>query len=279
MRQKYGLILTVLAVITFLSIVPSSTLASYGDDIQFTNNTDQEVVVSITGAYSYFLWRSSEWEELGIEKEGFYKYPNEEIRLAKGESSRWLKQWRIKHVAVRYAGYVGGKSLLWGYSVNDNYIDFDGIWNTKGNASVSIKESPPSSSFGYYTGISMTLNFETTYANRSDRPGSKSSGPSSSQSSTNDSNASGPNRSASEETHIPEELKHIYTALGITSKRPTPYQILGVEEDATPQEIKKAYRQLTIKYHPDKNVNKSASEKELAENVFKVVNNAYDALS
>ncbi len=51
------------------------------------------------------------------------------------------------------------------------------------------------------------------------------------------------------------------------------YQILGVSRDADANTIKKAYRKLAMKYHPD--VNKEAG----AEERFKEINEAYEALS
>jgi DnaJ-class molecular chaperone len=52
------------------------------------------------------------------------------------------------------------------------------------------------------------------------------------------------------------------------------YQILGVEKNAGPKEIKEAYRQLAFKYHPDRNrENPEASEE------MKSVNEAYAVLS
>jgi curved DNA-binding protein len=52
------------------------------------------------------------------------------------------------------------------------------------------------------------------------------------------------------------------------------YKILNVGKNASPDEIKKAYRKLAMKYHPDKN----AGNKE-AESKFKDINEAYDVLS
>jgi DnaJ like chaperone protein len=58
----------------------------------------------------------------------------------------------------------------------------------------------------------------------------------------------------------------------------TPYKILGVDRNATPEEIKKVYRKLAIEYHPDKvaylgeNIRKDADEK------FRKINEAYEKI-
>lgn len=55
-----------------------------------------------------------------------------------------------------------------------------------------------------------------------------------------------------------------------------PYQVLGVSRGASDEEIKKAYRSLSRKYHPDANVNNP--NKDQAEEKFKQVQQAYDQI-
>ena len=52
------------------------------------------------------------------------------------------------------------------------------------------------------------------------------------------------------------------------------YEVLGVEKSASEGEIKKAYRKLAMKYHPDQNPGDKAAEEK-----FKEINEAYEVLS
>ena len=53
------------------------------------------------------------------------------------------------------------------------------------------------------------------------------------------------------------------------------YDTLGISRGASDSEIKKAYRKLAMKWHPDKN----QDNKEAAEKKFKAVSEAYEVLT
>ena len=55
-----------------------------------------------------------------------------------------------------------------------------------------------------------------------------------------------------------------------------PYDVLGVSPNASDDEIKKAYRELSRKYHPDANANNPLAD--LAEEKFKEIQEAYDTI-
>jgi curved DNA-binding protein CbpA len=52
------------------------------------------------------------------------------------------------------------------------------------------------------------------------------------------------------------------------------YQVLGIDRDASQQEIKKAFRQLALRHHPDHN----RENPQQAEETFKGINEAYEVL-
>ncbi len=56
------------------------------------------------------------------------------------------------------------------------------------------------------------------------------------------------------------------------------YKILEIDPSATDDEVKKAYRKMAIKYHPDKVATLGADVQKAAEEKFKAVNQAYEAI-
>lgn len=57
------------------------------------------------------------------------------------------------------------------------------------------------------------------------------------------------------------------------------YQILELQNNATDEEVKKAYKKMAIKYHPDKHASSSEQEKKEAEEKFKKIAEAYEVLT
>jgi len=57
-----------------------------------------------------------------------------------------------------------------------------------------------------------------------------------------------------------------------------PYDVLEINRNATDEEVKKAYRELAKKYHPDNFQDKDAPLAKLAGEKMKIINEAYDAI-
>jgi len=74
-----------------------------------------------------------------------------------------------------------------------------------------------------------------------------------------------------------ESIKSMFLANG-SSYSEKWYKILGLTKDATDSEVKKAYRRMAVKYHPDKLIGISEDIKKLAEKKFLAVKESYDQI-
>lgn len=69
-----------------------------------------------------------------------------------------------------------------------------------------------------------------------------------------------------------------YSDSGYDSGLRDPYKVLGLDSSATDEEIKKAYRRLAMKYHPDKVEGMGDEVKRNAEAQFREINEAYETI-
>ena len=93
--------------------------------------------------------------------------------------------------------------------------------------------------------------------------------------------SSGGANEAADKKQIKEFQKNIHeTKIQIKRlKQKDFYKILGVSRSANQKEVKKSYHKMAMKYHPDKQKNKTEEERDKAEVIFKDVNLAYEVLS
>ena len=79
------------------------------------------------------------------------------------------------------------------------------------------------------------------------------------------------------EFDVENKIKHAKVKAKEAAKKDY-YKILGVDKKANDDELKKAYRKLALKWHPDRNQG-SEEERQKADKMFKDINEAYTVLS
>lgn len=65
----------------------------------------------------------------------------------------------------------------------------------------------------------------------------------------------------------------------MSDKKRDYYEVLGVSKNATDDEIKRSFRKLSLKWHPDRQSGKTESEKAEALKKFQEIAEAYEVLS
>ena len=72
--------------------------------------------------------------------------------------------------------------------------------------------------------------------------------------------------------------KDIRSIMGMFEPEKDPYKILEIDKTATDEEVRKAYRRMAVKFHPDKVESLGADVKKAAEEKFKSVQAAYEQI-
>ncbi|GMI25196.1 hypothetical protein TeGR_g7511, partial [Tetraparma gracilis] len=67
--------------------------------------------------------------------------------------------------------------------------------------------------------------------------------------------------------------------LPLPSRLPNPYKTLGLPPSASASDIKRAYRKLSLRHHPDKTTSLPPAKRASSESKFKAANEAYQVLS
>ena len=72
--------------------------------------------------------------------------------------------------------------------------------------------------------------------------------------------------------------KDIRSIMGMFEPDKDPYKILEIDKTATDEEVRKAYRRMAVRFHPDKVESLGADVKKAAEEKFKSVQSAYEQI-
>ncbi len=72
--------------------------------------------------------------------------------------------------------------------------------------------------------------------------------------------------------------KSSYSSTRNTSYSRDPYKVLGITKEATDDEVKKAYRKMAMKYHPDRVAGMSEEMQRNAAEQMKEINRAYEII-
>jgi DnaJ-domain-containing protein 1 len=68
------------------------------------------------------------------------------------------------------------------------------------------------------------------------------------------------------------------TPPAVQAKAVAPHEVLGVEPEASPEQIRRAYQKMMHEYHPDRVANAASELRQLAEKRSKEINAAYESM-